>query len=84
MAIKSFGNHRGEEVVEDVYTSELVGNSGTYGVSLESKFTVHIFWFLSWKKREMCRPRRRWREQNYLKANELHKTGLAALSLQHS
>jgi len=61
-----------------------VDNSGIYGVLLQNKFTVHIFWYLPWKKREIGRPRRRWREQDHLKANELHKTGLTALSLQHS
>jgi hypothetical protein len=58
MAVKSFGDQSGEEVVGNVYTSEPVGNSGMYGVSLENKFTVHIFWSLSRKRREMCRPRK--------------------------
>jgi len=62
MVVKSFGSYTGEEVVENVDTSELVDNSGIYGVPLENKFTVHIFWSLPWKKREMGRPRRRWRE----------------------
>jgi len=36
--------------VDNVYTSELVDNSAVYGVPLENKFTVYIFWSLPCKK----------------------------------
>jgi hypothetical protein len=35
-------------------------------------------------KRDTGRPRRRRREQDHLRANELHRTGLAPLNLQRS
>jgi hypothetical protein len=36
------------------------------------------------RKKEIGRPRRRWREQDHLKAKELNRTGLTALNLQRS
>jgi hypothetical protein len=36
------------------------------------------------RNNDISRPRRRWREQDHLKANELHGTGLTALNLQRS
>jgi len=36
------------------------------------------------RKRDIGRPWRRWREQDYLKANVLHWTGLTALHVQLS
>jgi hypothetical protein len=35
-------------------------------------------------KRNIGCPRRRWREQDYLKASELHRRGLAAPNIQDS
>jgi hypothetical protein len=39
MLVKSCGSSIGEEVVENVYISELVDNSRMYGVPLENKYT---------------------------------------------
>jgi hypothetical protein len=47
-----------------------------YVVPLGNKFTVHIVWVLPWIKRDLGRPRRRWKEEDHLKANKLHSTGL--------
>jgi len=54
MVVKSFGSHTGEEVVENVYTSELVGNSGIYSVPLENKFTQCIYFGLCRGRKGKC------------------------------